>query len=248
MACVKGMGGGNVTENALSWKFLDPHPKELLVCSVVDCAQENRALTPEGCDSWGFPPPSFFHPPMASSEVTIAHKNITELIPKQFRFGNSSAKITEYDSMYYSVRDSVILCAHYLPRPIIPKTIRFGNHRPGITENHSIIGIANLFTKCLFTILVPLYPPPPNQQNDGFPLEFLLKELQTELRTHSKNCEQTELWSNGGFWNNSNNKVRFGNLFVCHGTCENLRIWFCTCFRNWQDNRIPQIFFPTRFH
>ena len=26
---------------------------------------------------------------------TIAHKKITELIPKQFRFGNSSTKITE---------------------------------------------------------------------------------------------------------------------------------------------------------
>ena len=27
--------------------------------------------------------------------ITIAHKKITELIPKQFRFGNSSTKITE---------------------------------------------------------------------------------------------------------------------------------------------------------
>ena len=39
--------------------------------------------------------------------------------------------------------------------------------------------------------LCPLTPPPPNQQNDGFPLEFLLKGPQTELRTLSQNCEQT---------------------------------------------------------
>ena len=48
-----------------------------------------------------------------------------------------------------------------------------------------------MFTKFLFTIFAPLNPPPPNQQNDGFPLEFLLKGPQTELRTLSKNCEQT---------------------------------------------------------
>ena len=53
------------------------------------------------------------------------------------------------------------------------------------------IGNARLFTKCLFTIFVPLNPPPPNQQSDGFPLEFLLKGPQTELRTLSQNCEQT---------------------------------------------------------
>ena len=48
-----------------------------------------------------------------------------------------------------------------------------------------------MFTKFLFTIFAPLNPPPPNQHNDGFPLEFLLKAPQTELRTLSKNCEQT---------------------------------------------------------
>ena len=37
----------------------------------------------------------------------------------------------------------------------------------------------------------PYPPPPPNQQNDGFPLEFLVKGPQTELRTLSQNCEQT---------------------------------------------------------
>ena len=37
--------------------------------------------------------------------ITITHKNITEeLIPKQFRFGNSSAEITEHNSQNISVR------------------------------------------------------------------------------------------------------------------------------------------------
>ena len=36
-----------------------------------------------------------------------------------------------------------------------------------------------------------LTPPPPNQQDEGFPLEFLLERPQTELRTLSQNCEQT---------------------------------------------------------
>ena len=45
-----------------------------------------------------------------------------------------------------------------------------------------------MFTK----FLCPLTPPPrPNQQSDGFALEFLLKDPQTELRTISQNCEQT---------------------------------------------------------
>ena len=33
--------------------------------------------------------------------------------------------------------------------------------------------------------------PPPNQQNDGCPLEFLLKGPRTELRTLRRNCEQS---------------------------------------------------------
>ena len=54
------------------------------------------------------------------------------------------------------------------------------------------LGNASLFTKCVFTIFVPLDPPPsPNQQSDGFPLEFLVKGPQTELRTLHQNCEQT---------------------------------------------------------
>ena len=55
---------------------------------------------------------------VARQQNTITHKNVTELIPKQFRFGNSSTKITEYNSHSNSVKDSVILCSRYLPRPI----------------------------------------------------------------------------------------------------------------------------------
>ena len=63
------------------------------------------------------------------------------------------------------------------------------------------VGNASLFTKFSFTILVPLNLPPPNQQCDGFPLEFLLKKHLKQNCEHSakivnkpsKNCEQTEL-------------------------------------------------------
>ena len=55
----------------------------------------------------------------------------------------------------------------------------------------TLLGNASLFTKRLFIIFVPLNPPPPNQQNDEFPLDFLLKGPQTKLRTLSQNCEQT---------------------------------------------------------
>ena len=46
-----------------------------------------------------------------------------------------------------------------------------------------------IFVHIIFVPLDP--PPPPNQQNEGFPLEFLLEGPQTELRTLSQNCEET---------------------------------------------------------
>ena len=59
-------------------------------------------------------------------------------------------------------------------------------------KNPQILGNTNLFTKCLFTIFVPLEPPPPpNQQSDRIPLDFRLKGSQTEFWTLSQNCEQT---------------------------------------------------------
>ena len=36
--------------------------------------------------------------PGAFFDCAITHKKITELIPKQFRFGSSSTEITEHDS------------------------------------------------------------------------------------------------------------------------------------------------------
>ena len=40
-----------------------------------------------------------------------------EVIPKHFRFGNSSTHITEHNFQNNSIRDSVILCSHFLPGP-----------------------------------------------------------------------------------------------------------------------------------
>ena len=215
---------------------------------------------------------------------------------KQFRFGNSSTQITEQNSPNNSVRDSVILCSHFLPRPI-PETIRFGNHRAGITENlyrakerggfgsqtaadplwwppqnpwkadrgycdsisknaqpasvfelsqcrpckgglpgprrglgcppavcsperpHPFthyrensskivkfgavifLGSANLFTKCLFTIFVPLNPPPQSAKwwTSSWP-QTELRTLSQNCEQTSKNCKQTELWTNKRFW------------------------------------------------
>ena len=63
------------------------------------------------------------------------------------------------------------------------------------------------------------WPPPSNQQNDGFPLEFLLKGPQTELRALSQNYEQTlqklrttELRTNGRFWTKS--ESNFGRFLA----------------------------------
>ena len=52
-------------------------------------------------------------------EDTIAHKKITELIPKQFRFGNVLTKITEDNSQNNSVSNLVILCSHHTTRRVI---------------------------------------------------------------------------------------------------------------------------------
>ena len=75
------------------------------------------------------------------------------------------------------------------------------------SASSTVLGNAYLFTKFLFTIFAPLNLSPPNQQSDGFPLEFLLKPLkgtsnriantQTKLRTNlpkianKQNYEQT---------------------------------------------------------
>ena len=48
---------------------------------------------------------------------TITHKKMTELIPKQFQFNNSSTKNNTYNSQNNSARASVTLCSHFLPRP-----------------------------------------------------------------------------------------------------------------------------------
>ena len=65
---------------------------------------------------------------------TITHKQITELNPKRFRFGNSSTQITEHSSQNNSVR-SRWSSAHTSYRDqIIPETVRVGKYSARITE------------------------------------------------------------------------------------------------------------------
>ena len=82
----KTYGGRKTYQRTRSPENFWTPPKELLVCSVVDFCTgkterwrlrgvenvpyEGGSKTPfwEGCHSWGFPPPSLFHPPMASSD------------------------------------------------------------------------------------------------------------------------------------------------------------------------------------
>ena len=56
--------------------------------------------------------------PVSLNGLKLPHytQKITEVLPKRFRFGNSSTQITEFNSQNNSVRDSVILCSHFLPR------------------------------------------------------------------------------------------------------------------------------------
>ena len=85
---------------------------------------------------------------------TITHRNVSESIPKQFRFGNSSTQITKYNSQNNSARDSVILYSHLLPRPSNSETVRFGNHRAGITENNSrIIKFSLVIILCVMVMV-----------------------------------------------------------------------------------------------
>ena len=75
------------------------------------------ASSPRGRESIRLTQGLHFGVKPSPTHITITHKKITELIPKQFRFGNFSTQITEYYSQRNSVRDSVILCSHFLPSP-----------------------------------------------------------------------------------------------------------------------------------
>ena len=72
-----------------------------------------------------------------------------------------------------------------------PENLKSASQSRKNRSEHLYLGNASLFIKILFTIFVPMNPPPPNQQNEGFPLEFLSEGPQTELRTLGQNCEQT---------------------------------------------------------
>ena len=87
MGGCKTYGGRKTYQRKRSPENFWTPPKELLVCSVVDfCTGKSRALTPEGggkrkvggggpkpllggASFVRFSTPSFFHPPMASSEM-----------------------------------------------------------------------------------------------------------------------------------------------------------------------------------
>ena len=95
--------------------------------------------------------------------------------------------------------------------------------------------------KFLFTIFVPLNPPPPNQQSDGFPLDFLLKDPKQNCEHSakiankpSKNCEQTELWTKGRFWFTEPSKHPSKNHVLLHdplGVCTQHEIFWISCVR-----------------
>ena len=75
---------------------------------------------------------------------------ITKLIPKQFRFGNSSTEITEYNSHNFSVKYTPSTARNDYRDSILPETIWFGNHRTGITENNSkIIKFGSVILLCV---------------------------------------------------------------------------------------------------
>ena len=96
----------------------------------------------------------------------ITHKKITELIPKQFRFGTSSTQITEYNSHSNSVKGFGNPVLTLLTETqVIPETNRFGNHRAGITENNSKI---IKFGSVIFLCVVVLWQIEPKLAFEGF--------------------------------------------------------------------------------
>ena len=101
-------GEENVPENALSRKFLDPSKRASGLLCRGFLYRKNRAVTPEGggkrtvrggsktpfwegCHSWGFPPPSFFHPPMASSDFKLKFAMICDFSQRWFPVALSSS-------------------------------------------------------------------------------------------------------------------------------------------------------------
>ena len=115
-------GEENVPEKAPSRKFLDPSKRASGLLWRGFLYRKNRALTPEGggkrtvrggvenpfwegCQSWGFPPPSFFHPP---------HGVLWMIGPSKFK--GEAPKVTEPNLRFLAVfcenlRCSAVSCA-----------------------------------------------------------------------------------------------------------------------------------------
>ena len=74
---------------------------------------------------------------------------------------------------------------------------------------------SNLFTKCLFIVLLPLNPPPSQQENDGFSLEFIHWKALKQNCEHSakialsENCEQT-------LWKSRTKRIMNKRAFLIH--------------------------------
>ena len=71
-----------------------------------------------------------------------------------------------------------------------PKTLHFRGKMANFEAENTIKQGKNA-KRTNGTHVTRVHPSPPNQQNDGFHLEFLFKGPQTELRTLSQNYEQT---------------------------------------------------------
>ena len=98
-------------------------------------------------------------------------QNITELIPKHFRFGNVFTEIK--DRIPKSIRkgrprDSVILCIYVLPKPKNSRNNRFGNHKSGITENNSkMIKFGSVIIVC--NVIIHIKGRPKHDHDPGTP-------------------------------------------------------------------------------
>ena len=157
------------------------NPKSSLTLEIGLASQRNpRGRIPQNCcgDCWGGLPGNIgvlgrVVPGEGAGGVAIIELEDPILTPNG---PNPRTPYTKYFTTFFTAR------------PVCHLELNLGASSP---KDFFKIGNASLFTKFLFTIFVALDPPPPNQQNDGFPLEFLLKGPQTELRTLSQNCEQT---------------------------------------------------------
>ena len=96
---------------------------------------------------------------LAICPYTITHNNIAELIPKEFRFGNSSTKITDH---FFTKRFGKVgpgipqsTTNKYYQDDSNPETILFGNQRTGATKTYSkIVKFGSVIMLCAMVLLI----------------------------------------------------------------------------------------------